>query len=600
MLIDAGMINLSVYCALLLRFEGNIPQPFFSSFLHLSPVITVITVAFLFALKLYNRIWEYASVGELTSIIRSVTYSMASFVLAIYVFRLATLPRSVYILSWLLITVMIGVSRLWWRLFRDFWFKHKNKDTHRVLIVGAGDAGAILSKEIINSTQLRMELIGFIDDDPRKQKMMLNQVPILGTRADIPRIIEEFDVQEVIIAMPSVSGSIVKEIVSICKKTVVKLRILPGVYQSTNGNGVLSKIRDIHMEDLLRRDPVEIDLTEIAGYLEDKTVLITGAGGSIGSELCRQVCGFYPRMLVMVDNSENNLYEIEMEISGSHPETDIVPCLVDVRNLEKVKNLFRQYRPQVVFHAAAYKHVPMMERYPEEAFQNNVIGTKNVAETSFDSKVDTFILISTDKAVNPTSVMGATKRLAEVIIQNLNKAGSTRFAAVRFGNVLGSRGSVVPIFQKQIEAGGPLTVTDPSMQRYFMTISEAVQLIIQAGALTEGGEIFVLDMGNPIKILDLAEDLIRLSGYRPGDDIEIIFTGKRPGEKLNEELFTAPERMITTKHERILIANESNGNGSFSSLNQIISDESYLSNDKAVELFDRLLSKEGYWKTHAG
>ncbi|NLU50741.1 MAG: polysaccharide biosynthesis protein [Syntrophomonadaceae bacterium] len=551
---DAVLINLAVYGALLLRFEGHIEPGYLANYFSLIPLVTVVTLLFLFATRLYHRIWEYASIGEMLAVVQATTCSMAAIVLVIYFFGLPKLPRSVYILSWMLMNIFIGASRIWWRVFRDYWLKETMRDARRVLIVGAGDAGALLSREIRNNPQLKLRPVGFIDDDRKKQRRMLHGIPVLGARQNIPRAVADFQVDEIIIAMPSVSGRETREIIDICKKTPARVRILPPADQYINGGSLLARLREVEMEDLLRREPVEIDLDAIAGYLSGKTVLVTGAGGSIGSELCRQAARFAPDRLVLVDNSENNLFEIDIELRAEYPDITISAELADVRDKEKVERLFQKYRPAVVFHAAAYKHVPMMELHPAEALRNNVLGTKNVAEAADRYGAGTFILISTDKAVNPTSVMGATKRIAEMVIQSIARDSSTRFAAVRFGNVLGSRGSVVPLFKKQIANGGPVTVTHPDMRRYFMTIPEAVQLVIQAGAMTKGGEIFVLDMGEPVKIVDLAEDLIRLSGLRPGEDIEITFTGIRPGEKLYEELMTPEEGMDATTHERIWIA----------------------------------------------
>ncbi len=552
-LIDMILINLAVYSALLLRFEAQIPLQYLQACTVLMPLFTVITVMFFFGLKLYQRIWEYASLGEMLAILRATTCSMAAVIILAFAFDLGHLPRSVYILAWIMMNALIGASRISWRLVRDVFLTSRSKTAKKVLIVGAGDAGAILAREIDKNNHLDLRAVGFVDDEKEKQKKILCGLRVLGTRKDIPRLVSDFDIDEVIIAMPSVSGPIIRDIVNICKKTTVRVKILPGLYESTNSN-LVSHIRDVQMEDLLKRETVNIDLEGIADYLGDKVVLVTGAGGSIGSELCRQVLKFGPRRLILLECCENNLFDIEMELNEYPTLTEIVPLLIDVRQSDKLESALRQYRPQVIFHAAAYKHVPMMERHPEAAIENNVMGTRNTAEIANRCGVETFILISTDKAVNPTSVMGASKRIAELIIKDINRNSSTRFAAVRFGNVLGSRGSVIPTFMKQIEKGGPVTVTHPEMQRYFMTIPEAVQLVIQAGAMAQGGEIFVLDMGEMVKIDDLARDLIRLAGYEPDKDIEIVYNGIRPGEKLYEELFTDREEMDSTLHERIFIS----------------------------------------------
>jgi FlaA1/EpsC-like NDP-sugar epimerase len=414
-------------------------------------------------------------------------------------------------------------------------------------------------RELHNHPSLGFEPVGFVDDDPRKKGLYLLDVPILGDRHDIPRLVKELRVDEIIIAMPSVPGRVVRELVEIAKTTGARLKTVPGIYELINGRVSVNQIREVQVEDLLGREPVQLDLEEIASYLTGRVVLVTGAGGSIGSELCRQIARFRPACLVMLDHSENNLFEIESELLERCRGVDAPAELADVRDQAKVEQIFEKYRPQVVFHAAAHKHVPMMERCPEQAVANNVLGTYITAGTALRFQSEIFVLVSTDKAVRPRSVMGATKRAAELVIQYLNEKSRqgnlrTRFAAVRFGNVLGSRGSVIPIFKRQIARGGPVTVTHPEMVRYFMTIPEAVQLIIQAGALARGGEIFVLDMGEPVKILDLARDLIRLSGLVPDRDIEIKITGIRPGEKLKEELFTPQEERTATKNSRIFIA----------------------------------------------
>lgn len=552
-IIDAILVNLSVYVALLLRFDGSIPVENLSALVKLMPLITLVSLIFLLALKLYNRVWEYASIGEMFAILRATTCSMGVIILFIFLFSLPNLPRSVYLLSWILMNIFIGASRISWRVFRELCLNEKHSDARRVLIVGAGDAGNMLVREIQNNPQLKLKAVGFIDDDRSKINKTLHNVPVLGTSHNIPALVQELAIDEIIIAMPSVSGEKIRPIVDTAQKTNVRVRILPGIYQSSNHN-LITHIRDIQMEDLLSREPVKTNLKLLASYIQGRVVMVTGAGGSIGSELCRQIINLNPDKLLMVDSCENNLFDIEQELLSNRSATTIHPLLLDIRDQTKLEKFFQEYNPQVVFHAAAYKHVPMMELHPDEAISNNVLGTCNVAELSDRYRVDTYIQVSTDKAVNPTSVMGASKRLAELVVKDIARNSSTRFAIVRFGNVLGSRGSVVPTFVKQIEAGGPVTVTDPEMKRFFMTIPEAVQLIIYAGAIAQGGEIFVLDMGKMVKIDDLARDLIRLYGYEPDKDIKIVYTGIRPGEKLYEELFTSKEEMTATAHQRIFIS----------------------------------------------
>lgn len=553
LLADAILVSLSVYASLLLRFDGNIPMQYLTALVYLLPIYILVSLAFLMALKLYNRVWEYASIGEMIAILRATTYSMIGIVLITSIFSLPELPRSVYVASWILMNAFIGISRISWRLIRGSYPNHNNSGASRALIVGAGDAGDILVREIQNNPQLNLKAIGFVDDDRSKVNKILHNVSVLGTSKRIPLLVGELGIDEIIIAMPSVSGEKIRHIVNLAKQTTARVRILPGIYQSTNGS-IIHHIRDIRMEDLLQREPINSDLNRVAAYIQGRVVMVTGAGGSIGSELCRQLIGLNPDKLLLVDSCESNLFDIEQELLSYNTSTVICPLLLDIRDKDKLERFFQKYNPRVVFHAAAYKHVPMMELHPDEAISNNVIGTCNVAHLAHQYRVNTFIQVSTDKAVNPTSVMGASKRLAELVVKDIGRNSSTHFATVRFGNVLGSRGSVVPTFIKQIEAGGPVTVTHPEMKRFFMTIPEAVQLIIHAGAMAKGGEVFVLDMGKMVKIDDLARDLIRLYGYEPDKDIKIVYTGIRPGEKLYEELFTSKEEMAATMHKRIFIS----------------------------------------------
>lgn len=552
LLIDVIIINLALIIALLLRFDSTIPTQYLIAHSQLAPLITTVTIIFLYTSKLYNRIWEYASLDEMYAILKASTLSMVSVVAIIYLFGLATFPRSVYIIAWATINILIGFSRISWRTFREFLLVHRNSDK-KILIIGAGGAGALLAREIHNNPQLGLKIIGFVDDDPLKRKQILLGHKVLGNRESIPKLVAKYGIDEIIIAMPSVNGITIRKLVEISNQTTAIIKILPNIIKSTEPFGVIKNIRQINMEDLLRREPVEINIDTISCYLANKTALVTGAGGSIGSELCRQLITYNPSQLILLDSCECNLFDIEMELLEAGI-SNISTQLIDIRYAKKLEKIFAQYKPQVIFHAAAYKHVPMLEKHPEEAITNNVIGTKNVAEMAHRFGAETFILISTDKAVNPTNVMGATKRIAELIIKDINRKSRTNYAAVRFGNVLGSRGSVVPIFVKQIEKGGPVTVTHPEMKRYFMTIPEAVQLVIQAGSLAQGGEIFVLDMGEPVKIDNLARDLVKLYGYEPDIDIPIEYVGVRPGEKLYEELFSNREGMAATKYDRIFIS----------------------------------------------
>jgi FlaA1/EpsC-like NDP-sugar epimerase len=422
----------------------------------------------------------------------------------------------------------------------------------RALLVGAGDAGQLVLREM-NQRNLGIDVVGLIDDDPAKLKKRIGSLTVFGTSNDLPRLVENLFIDQVIIAMPSAPPSEIRRIVEVCRKAEVETRILPGIYELVSGRVSVSQLREVSLEDLLGREPVKLDNESIAGYIEGRCVLVTGAGGSIGSELCRQIMRFQPKKLLLLGKGENSIFSIEQELKSRPEPVEVVPIIADIRDHNRLFNIFRKHQPQVVFHAAAHKHVPLMEGNVPEAITNNIRGTKNVSELSTEFGVETFVLVSSDKAVNPTSVMGATKRIAELVVQDLSRRSSTKYVAVRFGNVLASRGSVIPLWRQQIGAGGPVTVTHPEATRYFMLIPEAVQLILQAGALGSGGEIFVLDMGKPVKILELAKDLIKFSGLRPGQDIEIKFIGLRPGEKLYEELLTAEEGLTQTSYEKIFV-----------------------------------------------
>ncbi|MGL5269625.1 MAG: polysaccharide biosynthesis protein, partial [Selenomonadaceae bacterium] len=522
------------------------------------PALIFIRLAFLQYFKLYTRIWRYASIGELAAIVISLCISSA--IWSGYLILIDVMvPRSIQILSLLLTILCVGISRFSLRCYLQFILKiqsNHNGDSsqHNVLIVGAGDAGAVIAREINEYHTGNRTIVGFIDDSPKKKGQVLLGKKVLGSRDDIEHLTKELDVKEIIIAMPSVKGHIIREIISLCKKTKCELKILPGVYEFIDGNMNITQLRPVKIEDLLGRNPVTLDKEAVSIYLNNKTVLITGAGGSIGSEICRQIAKMGPRKLLLLGKGENSIYEINNELSLTYPEIKKVPIIADIRDRERIRDILSYFKPQVIFHAAAHKHVPLMEWQPTEAVRNNVFGTKVIAEEADRANVETFVMISTDKAVNPTNVMGCTKRIAEMFIQSMDQISKTRYVAVRFGNVLGSRGSVIPLFKKQILRGGPVTVTHPEMTRYFMTIPEASQLVLQAGAMAKGGEVFVLDMGDPVKIVDLAKDLITLSGYIPDIDIPIKFTGLRPGEKLYEELLSAEDGTQATAHKKIFTA----------------------------------------------
>lgn len=506
---------------------------------------------------MYSRVWRYAGSSELLAIVgANFAGAICWFIFSVLVE--AVLPRSIYILTALVLTFFVGGTRLSLRVYSYLTSKpqyiQRTQKLNKVLVIGAGDAGAMLAREIERYHSGKRKIIGFIDDDRDKQGKTMFGIRVLGSRYDIEQVVADTDANEIIIAMPSVKGKEIKEIIDVCKNTNCKLTILPGVYEIIEGTVSVNQLRPVEVEDLLGRDPVKLDTKNVSAYITGKVVLITGAGGSIGSEICRQVAKMQPQKMLLLGKGENSIYEISQELSIEYPQIRKVSIIADVRDEERINGIMDYFHPNVVFHAAAHKHVPLMEYQPMEAVRNNVLGTKVVAEAASKNGVETFVMISTDKAVNPTSVMGCTKRVAEMFVQSMNSISETRFAAVRFGNVLGSRGSVIPLFKKQIAKGGPVTVTHPDMKRYFMTIPEASQLVLQAGAMAEGGEVFVLDMGEPVKIYDLARDMITLSGMIPEVDIEIKFTGLRPGEKLFEELLSAEDGTEATQHKKIFTA----------------------------------------------
>ncbi len=493
-----------------------------------------------FLLNLYNKSWEYSSIGELLIILKVVSLSILAAALMHQIF-LKEIYMRLLVVSWLLQLFLIGGTRFCGRIFRDS-FVHLDVNKKRTLIVGAGSAGTMVVRQLQKSKDTDLLPVAFIDDDRKKYKLDILGVPVVGDVKSIERIVKQYQIEMIVIAIPSLSIRELKQIFNECVKTTAKTQILPMLEDLVTGKVSVNQFREVQVEDLLGREPIELDIKSISDYLTNKTVLVTGAGGSIGSEICRQVAPFYPSKLILVGHGENSIYSIEMELKEHYSSLDleIIAEIADIQDAEKMNMIMRRYKPDVVYHAAAHKHVPLMERNPEEAFKNNVIGTLNTARAASWNGVKTFVMISTDKAVNPTSVMGSTKRLAEMIVQEMDKTSMTTFVAVRFGNVLGSRGSVIPLFKQQIEKGGPVTVTHPDMVRYFMTIPEASRLVIQTGALAKGGEIFVLDMGDPVKIVDLAKNMIKLSGNSI-EEIGIEFTGIRPGEKLYEELLKEGE-----------------------------------------------------------
>ncbi|MHC0036453.1 polysaccharide biosynthesis protein [Pseudoneobacillus sp. C159] len=484
--------------------------------------------------KLYKKAWAYASVGELIAIVKAV--SLTIFV-AVMMQKLAFghIYVRALLITWMLHVLIIGGSRFSWRVIRDQYMNHQ-KNVKHVLIIGAGAGGTMVARQLLNNHDVDLKPVAFIDDDPMKHRLDILGLPVVGDSSNIVETVEKFQVESIIIAIPSLKKQELNRIFNECSKTKVKTQIIPRIEDLMTGKVSVNQFREVQVEDLLGREPVELDITTISEYVSGKTVLVTGAGGSIGSEICRQICQFHPKKIVLVGHGENSIYLIDMELRKLvPPSVEVIPVIGDIQDRSRMFEVFEEHRPDVVYHAAAHKHVPLMEYNPRESVKNNVFGTKNVAEAADTFGVDTFVLISSDKAVNPTNVMGSTKRIAEMVIQQIDKASKTKFVAVRFGNVLGSRGSVIPLFKKQIMAGGPVTVTHPEMTRYFMTIPEASRLVIQAGSLARGGEIFVLDMGEPVKIVDLAVNLIKLSGYSV-EEIGIKYSGIRPGEKMYEEL----------------------------------------------------------------
>lgn len=576
-LFDQAVSVGAVFLALLVRFafEGRaVPDGVVTAYLWALPIIVPLRLLLFSTCGLYRQVWSQASIPELGQILAATTSDAVMAAIVIYglvqhwIYPGPFMPRSILIIAWMVNTACIGGARLVLRLRREWLLTRRAVAgaQHPTLIFGAGDAGVMICREIKRHSNSGYKIVGFVDDDPAKQGLRVAGVPVLGTRDDLDRLVGQYGITHMIIAMPSAKGRTVREISNLALDLGLQVKVLPGLYELVEGKVSVSHIRDVQIEDLLGREEISVDLESIAAYLAGETVLVTGAGGSIGSELCRQIAQFGPRKLVLLGHGENSIHDIYLELREKYPTLDLIPVIASVQDKARIDAVFDEFRPGVVFHAAAHKHVPLMELNPTEAIKNNVFGTLNVALAADRVGVSRFVMLSSDKAVNPTSVMGMTKRVAEIVIQWLNRQSKTIFVAVRFGNVLGSRGSVVPLFQRQIDAGGPVTVTDPRMVRYFMTIPEAVQLVIQAGALGTGGEVFVLDMGEPVRILDLARDLIRLSGYEPDVDIPIVFTGARPGEKLCEELLTAEEGMKATSHERIFRAPDSSSDVDVESL----------------------------------
>ena len=569
--VDALLLSAAWYSACLLRFNFEIPAERIGLLVRILPLVVVIKIFIFYFFGLYQGMWRYMSIGDLFNIIKGTTVGSFLIVsLILFSHGFTGFARSIPIIDWVLTIVFISGCRLGIRLYFSFdsidnshgvtatrlltLRRERRSAAKSLLIIGAGDCGEMIYREIRDNASLHYNVVGFIDDNSAKVGMKIHGIRVLGTTGELKTICSKLMVFEAIIAIPSATSAQMRTIVSNCKESGVSFKTVPGMGELIDGKVTVKAIRDVAYSDLLGREIIQLEEERIGGYLENSRVLVTGAGGSIGSELCRQICRFRPARAILYERAESPLYEIEMELKGSFPEVEIIPLLADVCDRTQLSQAFAAFQPQVVFHAAAYKHVPMLELQPWRAVKNNILGTRNVIEISTDYLVDRFVFVSTDKAVRPASIMGASKRVAERLVQCQNGYGlsAPRFMIVRFGNVVGSSGSVVPLFQKQIEKGGPVTVTHPEVTRYFMTIPEASQLILQAAAMGQGGEIFILDMGTPIKIVDMAHDLIRMSGFEPDADIKIDYIGLRPGEKLYEELITEGEGIVPTSHEKIM------------------------------------------------
>ena len=546
--------------ALLVRFDFhimNVPSEYLDEVWRTIPYMAIVTLVIFWFLRLYSSLWSYAGALEMMYVVSACVLDAITNAALILVRNwgdMFPVPRSFYVLYGIFLFILVMGCRYSYRGLRVLRNMHRAGVYRRnVLVIGAGDAGNQIIKEISNSRYVRKKVVGVIDDDRNKIGNYIHGAKVVGDRNDILAKVQELHVHEIIIAMPSANQKQIKEILDICKDTGCTLKRLPGIYQLVNGDVSVSKLKDVDVNDLLGRDPVSVDLQSIMDYVSGKVVMVTGGGGSIGSELCRQIAAHKPKLLIIVDIYENTTYDVQNELKVKFPELNLVVLIASVRNTNRMNWIFEHYKPEIIYHAAAHKHVPLMEDSPNEAIKNNVLGTWKIVQAADRYGVKKFVMISSDKAVNPTNIMGASKRICEMIIQTYNRRSRTDFVAVRFGNVLGSNGSVIPLFQKQIERGGPVTVTHPDIVRYFMTIPEAVSLVLQAGAYAKGGEIFVLDMGEPVKILDLAKNLILLSGHKPDEDIHIVFTGLRPGEKLYEEMLMDEEGLQDTANKLIHI-----------------------------------------------
>lgn len=564
---DIVISILVLLLAFFLRFGlTNLALSFIRQYWWYIPIFVGIRIGIFQNVGIYTFLWRYASLKELVAVVKAITVSSLFIMAFLFITnKQHHFPASIILIDWALTIIAIGTTRVLIRLLKDYYHKknlflskkksNTDQKTKNLIIIGAGDAGDMIARELLKSTKSDYHIIGFVDDNENKIGQNIHQLPVLGTTKDLIRLVPEYHIQEAIIAMPSAKGRQIRAIVQICEQANIQFKITPALYDIIHGKVSINQLREVRIDDLLGRDVINTDISGISAYLSKKIVLVTGGGGSIGAELCRQILKFSPKQLILLDQSANHVYQIDLELSQLPIEnTQIIPLVGDVKNTKRLHEIFSQYHPQIIFHAAAYKHVPLMESNVSEAIFNNIGGTQQLLEMADVFKVQKCVLISTDKAVNPANCMGATKRISEILMQIKAQESKTIFTAVRFGNVLDSEGSVVPLFRQQIAKGGPVTVTHPEITRFFMTISEAVRLVIQAGAFAEGGEIFVLDMGEPVKIVDLAKDMIRLSGFKIGRDIEIKYIGLRPGEKLYEELFYSNENLKSTEHKKILIS----------------------------------------------
>lgn len=558
-IMDVIACLVTAFLGLWLRFDlsiSSIPWEYAYPALRYLPIYVLVTIICFWANRLYKYMWSVAGLWEMFSIFAAVTFATIFQVCGFHLLGWP-MPRSYYLISYVILMVSTIINRYSYQILRSLEsnisnYKNRNQ-FDKIMIIGAGFSGSTILNEIKSNSRLYGDVVCFVDDNPEKIGRLINGIKIEGPREKIPELAAEYSVDHIYIAMPSANVQDRRDVINYCQETNAEVKILPAVYQLMNGEVSVSQLRSVEVEDLLGREPIKTNLDEVAAYIKDRVVLVTGGGGSIGSELCRQIVKQHPKMLVVLDIYENTTYDLQQELKHDYPAEDLRFVIGSVRDLHRLEVIFEKYHPELVFHAAAHKHVPLMEHSPNEAIKNNVFGTYNVALTADKYNVEKFVLISTDKAVNPTNIMGASKRICEMIVQTMDKHSKTTFVAVRFGNVLGSHGSVIPLFEKQIKAGGPVTVTHPEIIRFFMTIPEAVGLVLQAGAYAKGGEIFVLDMGEPMKILDLAKNMIRLSGFKPEEDIQIEFTGLRPGEKLYEEVLMDEEGLTDTENAKIHI-----------------------------------------------